>query len=1184
MVQRRRHLAAALALSMLAMLASMEAGSGARAQAVVASDPATVLALIEAGHYAEANEQAERLYRQAGSGSDSLPVTETLVAALVRNGRGAEPGTRELAESVVRARAAASPAQAQLLATALGALADVLFEAGDYRLAVSKFREALAVREKAGDTTSPELATNLEHLAQALTDVLVADTSAADEGLRLINRALAIREASGTPVAIARARRIRGLLWQSSGNYVRARADLEEALTTLQRVRREPHPEIAATLVHLGEQLLFEGALVPAHATLERACTMAEATLRKDHPELANCLRSFALVDGELEDLSAAKSRRERGVAISEASLGADHPRFAVQLNDLAISFQAQGEFSTARTLYERARSIYERRLGVDSNAATVVTFNLGLLYTRMGAYVDARRALDRVIATWTRILGPQHPNVARALSAVAELLAEQNQHARARLFYTRALRIRERALGAEHPYVARTLSNLAWTVAQLQQPREALTLSNRALRIWEQSRAPEGLSEALVTHARILSRTGDNSGAGLAYRRALDIRLELFGPSHPLIGETEVALASVEMRLGKPIDALDRALRGERIGREHSRLTLGYLAEREALDYVAKRQSGLDVALSLAASEAARRAVFDELVRGRALALDEIGARRRLIAESQGSEASDLWTRLRVARQRLANLLVRGPGNGTPEQYSALVQEARAQEEAAERALAARSATFRTNARSAEAGLEDVRRALPEGAALVSFVRYNHSTLVTRPAGQSLNRALTTSPSYMAFVLRSDDPEPIIVPLGSAPQIEAAISAWRRDLMAGLSAQRSELVQAERTLRVPGSRLRRRIWDPVSTHLNGVTQVFVVPDSAINLLPFAALPDATAGYLLEHGPVIHYLSAERDLALLFQSAGGAVAGGLLVVGGPAFTARTPFGAFHRTPNGRPDRDLAAAANSSGNTTTPVVSAFRGTSSQCLTFQSMRFSALPGAAREAEDVAALWKTLGSVTGNAAAETLIGGAATESAVKQLGPGRRILHLATHGFFLGEECGSPLDGTRAVGGLVSGPASPTNPTRRTVGPPENPLVLSGLAFAGANLRAAAGADEDDGILTAEEVASLNLTGVEWAVLSACDTGLGLIRAGEGVLGLRRAFHVAGAHTVIMSLWSVDDRATLMWMHALYEGRLNRRLSTADAVREASLTVLNDRRARHQSTHPFYWAAFVAAGDWR
>ena len=146
------------------------------------------------------------------------------------------------------------------------------------------------------------------------------------------------------------------------------------------------------------------------------------------------------------------------------------------------------------------------------------------------------------------------------------------------------------------------------------------------------------------------------------------------------------------------------------------------------------------------------------------------------------------------------------------------------------------------------------------------------------------------------------------------------------------------------------------------------------------------------------------------------------------------------------------------------------------------------------------------------------------------------------------------------------------------------PENPLLLSGLAFAGANRRAAAGHDEDDGILTAEEVASLNLQGTEWAVLSACDTGLGEIKAGEGVFGLRRAFQIAGARTVIMSLWSVDDQATRLWMRALYDGRLNKNLNTADAVREASLTVLRARRARGQSTHPFYWAAFVAAGDWR
>ncbi len=149
---------------------------------------------------------------------------------------------------------------------------------------------------------------------------------------------------------------------------------------------------------------------------------------------------------------------------------------------------------------------------------------------------------------------------------------------------------------------------------------------------------------------------------------------------------------------------------------------------------------------------------------------------------------------------------------------------------------------------------------------------------------------------------------------------------------------------------------------------------------------------------------------------------------------------------------------------------------------------------------------------------------------------------------------------------------------------MGVSDNPLLRSGLALAGANRRAAAGPDDEDGVLLAEEVTALNLEGVEWAVLSACDTGLGEVKAGEGVFGLRRAFQIAGVRTVIMSLWSVDDQAARLWMRALYERRLQKHLSTADAMHQASLGVLRDRRTHRQSTHPFYWAGFVAAGDWR
>lgn len=254
---------------------------------------------------------------------------------------------------------------------------------------------------------------------------------------------------------------------------------------------------------------------------------------------------------------------------------------------------------------------------------------------------------------------------------------------------------------------------------------------------------------------------------------------------------------------------------------------------------------------------------------------------------------------------------------------------------------------------------------------------------------------------------------------------------------------------------------------------------------------------------------------------------------------------------------------------------------FRGARSGCGSFQSMQFPALPASQREADEVAGLWKEFQQGTGTDLdrPQVLAGRDANERTFKQLGPGSRVLHLATHGFFLGNACASGLDGMRAVGGLAS--ASKPEPP---AGTRENPLLLSGLALAGANRRIVARPDEEDGILTAEEVASVNLEGVEWAVLSACDTGLGELKAGEGVFGLRRAFQVAGVRTVIMSLWSVEDRAARQWMLALYRGRLQRRLDTADAVREASLTVLRDRRAKGQSTHPFFWAGFVAAGDWR
>jgi CHAT domain-containing protein len=540
--------------------------------------------------------------------------------------------------------------------------------------------------------------------------------------------------------------------------------------------------------------------------------------------------------------------------------------------------------------------------------------------------------------------------------------------------------------------------------------------------------------------------------------------------------------------------------------------------------------------------------------------------AARARATSTADSETARLRSHLESARQRLANLVVRGLAGQASDQYIALVEEARAAREDAERALAERSASFNIELSSQRAGLDDVRRALPAGSVLVSFIRHLQSPLAgsVRPRPASARSADGDGiASYIAFVTRSNGGL-VVLPLGSARVVDELVSAWRADIIAEPARPRRERAPS-RAERVSGERLRNAIWDPIAAHLAGATSVFVVADDLLSLVPIGALPGARAEFVLEEGPTIHYLSAERDLLRPAYAADRTSGRGLLAVGGPSFDDGSTL-----------DRASNPPARMSG----PATHALRVAPVNCGTFQTMNFNALAGTVDEVRDVARLWAD-GRGRVSDSVRLLVATDATERVFKSEAPHHEVIHLATHGFFLGSSCVSATESLRAVGGLA--PASGRRLSQTFV-PADSPLLLSGIALAGANRRASARANEEDGILTAEEVSALDLSGVRWAVLSACDTGLGEIRSGEGVFGLRRAFQIAGAHTVIMSLWSVEDDATRQWMRALYEGRLQRTLSTADAVREASLTVLKSRRAAGQSTHPFYWAAFVAAGDWR
>ena len=324
----------------------------------------------------------------------------------------------------------------------------------------------------------------------------------------------------------------------------------------------------------------------------------------------------------------------------------------------------------------------------------------------------------------------------------------------------------------------------------------------------------------------------------------------------------------------------------------------------------------------------------------------------------------------------------------------------------------------------------------------------------------------------------------------------------------------------------------------PVRKLLGEARTILLAPDGALNLVPFGALVDENGRYLVERY-TFTYLTSGRDLLQLGEDA-------------PSATAPVVMAA--------PDFDAGGGAIAETEST--------GHRTRSADLGSLRFGPLRGTAAEARSLEPLL---------AGAQVWTGAGATEGRLKQL-HAPRILHIATHGFFLEDEPES-LQARRELG--------QTQRALRT----ENPLLRSGLALAGANQRQSSA---EDGILTALEASGLDLHGTQLVVLSACETGLGEVRDGEGVYGLRRALAIAGAQSQVMSLWKVDDAATRDLMVAYYR-RLLRGEGRSEALRSVQLAMLRgenslapdmDRAAGSggQWRHPFFWASFISLGDWR
>jgi CHAT domain-containing protein/Tfp pilus assembly protein PilF len=914
-----------------------------------------------------------------------------------------------------------------------------------------------------------------------------------------------------------------------AGKYAGALERGEHALSLRRAVLGDTHPEVAACLRLLGELFVKQGKAARAEPLLHRALAIQEAALGKSHPHVAHTLNSLALFFRAQGSFSQAVSHHQRALAIQEAALGRQHPDVAETLNSLASVYEDQGLYGQAEPLIVRAISLQEAAFGKTHPKVATSLNNLAIVYRSQGLYAQAVPALHRALAIRAETLDPRHPDIASSSNDLGTVYYYQQMYARAELLYERALTIREAALGEHHPDVAHTLNNLGLLYTAQELYDQAERFHERALAIREAALGKHhpSVASSLDNLASLHLKQGAYAQAESLYGRALAIREATLGRNHPQVAHTITGLAQAllaQQRLDEAVTLLTRAftvseeyLRKETLDFSESRLTsfLELMRAREDLLYSLPRahpehQGVLRLTLAVAL-----------LRKGRSL--EEATHTSRILAQSLTPENRATFARLQSLRTELTTLVLQGSGTLSPANYRQRIEELAAQGDALETELARSSAPLRSRTTLPPLAemVDRVAAALPRNSALIEFIAYVDRPLAPKPSAPSPQAPNPVR--YLALVLFPDG-RVRALDLGPAAAIDRASSA----LCDAITSRDVAYLR-------PAQRLYSLAFQPLLPLLGGAHRLFLAPDGQLAFVNFDTLHNGRR-FLIDVFEFT-YLNSGRDLLPRPQG---------------ATPSRSVF-VFAEPTVGAP---LATLPFSLGDL---IVLAQRGVSLGGNLLEQA-WPTLPGTRQEAHAIQRLLPS---------ARIFLGQDATKQRLLQLSaPG--VLHIASHGFFL-EDTTIPPD-SRAVGFLDSlGADAPSRPL-------PNPLLRSGLVLSDAEAMASTGTDTaprtGGGLVTALELAGMNLWGTELVVLSACDTGRGDVKLGQGTYGLRRALAIAGAETVVMSLWKVNDETTHLLMESYYRN-LRAGQGRGAALRDAM------RSLRETRPHPYYWGSFIAVG---
>jgi len=926
------------------------------------------------------------------------------------------------------------------------------------------------------------------------------------------------------------------VLYSNRGDFSTSEKYLLEVLSIEEKVLGKETIEYAHTLNNLGNLYRDMGNYPKAEIYYLEVKNISEKILGNQHPEYARSLNNLGVIYNDIGDYQKSEIFYLESKTIFEKVFGKEHPEYAHSLNNLGVLYFNMGDYQKSEKYYIEAKDLRKKIFRTEHLDYAGSLGNLGGFYHNIGDYPKAEIFYLETKEILEKILGKEHPLYASSLNNLGALYNNIEDFSKAEIYFSEAKDLREKVLGNEHPDYIASLYNLGVIYYNIGDFSKAEHFYLEAKNIREKVLGKEhkDFAQSLNKLGELYIRIENFSKSEKYFLEAIKIREKLLGNEHPDYLTSLNNLAIINFVTKNFHKAENLKIEADKITINIIENNFLFLSERQRELYWNLYKEDFETTFSCNfsyPSSILTTQSYNNILFTKGLLLRTTNGIRDIIYSSNDADLIEQYDFLKSNRLSLNALKQQENPNFL------MISILEATVDSLDKSLTQKSAEYRDFTQ--EIKWSTIRDLLQEDEAAIEFV---HFRMLDDKA------KFSDTIIYCALLLKKDIENPLWIPL------------FKENDLLELSKREKNISDLEFTQQLyseKGPNLYDLIWKPIEKELDEISTIYYAPTGTLHQISFAAVPvsfnhkgtqsDFTKTHkdtsqLLSHKYNLHLLTSTREILSLKKEVAGSLPKGSAAIYG---------GLFYEPEN-------YETKNSSTYSQLSILnSQFSNNSERGL---GIRQKFLPGTEKEAELIV---KYLNE--SQIDSRLFLYSAGSEETFKQLsGTETGIIHISTHGFFfedIEEHSNNDLSNLLGSDGRSS----------KTL---KNRLLRSGLMFTDSN-RAWTGAEipegSEDGILSADEIAQMNLVNTKLVVLSACETGLGEAKTAEGVFGLQRAFKLAGVETIIMSLWKVPDNATADLMTFFYQNWLSGN-SKQQAFAEAQ------KQVREKYNDAYYWAGFV------